>query len=161
LAEEGVRFRNGGMREVLVKPITREVLRAVIANLPEVAPAPLRLIDPAVLRSLAQDLGLEKAAALVSKFLAEAGRIVGHVADGVLSAKPDDAVLRDLHRLQGSAAMFGTEILHAYLSDVETDWKEGRVDLVNKRLKELRCIWENTERAVQDTGVFAQVSSFR
>ena len=57
--------------------------------------------------------------------------------------------------------MFGTDILHAYLSDVETDWKEGRVDLVNKRLKELRCIWENTERAVQDTGVFAQVSSFR
>ena len=161
LAEEGVRFRNGGMRDVLVKPITRSMLRAVVAGLPNVMPKPLRLVDKRVLLTLVQDLGQDRAGALVTRFLTEAASIVEKVAKGLVGAGPDHEVLRDLHRLEGSAAMFGAETLQTCLSEVETAWKQGMADDAAQRLTALRSVWHNTEVAFQEAGVFAQPSSLR
>ena len=163
LPDEAARFRAGGMAQVLVKPITRDALRAVLAGLPaKAAHTPMvRLVDLAVLRSLAQDLGPDRADSLTRKFLAEARIIVETIAANLTPAQPDTAVMRDLHRLEGSAAMFGAQALQGHLSDIETAWKLGTAPEATARLSELLVLWQKTEQAFQDAGVFAQPSSLR
>ena len=165
LAEEASRFRNAGMSRILVKPITRDMLRSVLGSLLDARTdgegGHDRLVDLTVLHALAKDLGHDKATALVRRFLTETAAQVDSVATALLLARPDDEVLQDLHRMQGSAAMFGAKVLGSYLSGIETAWQQGQTEDAERRLAALKLIWQNTERAFHEAGVFPQASSLR
>ena len=163
LAEETARFRADGMIEVLVKPITREALKSVL----QVAAAGGRpkpeanLLDFTVLRALFEDLGASRAGSLVQKFRAEATAMVARITEQSARSLPDQNLIRDIHRLEGSAAMFGAKKLQRTLAEVETAWKSGAADQAARHLTRLNGVWEATEAAFQDELSLAQPSSFR
>ena len=167
MAEETLRFRAGGMVEVLVKPITREALKAVLRRAaigPGLAIEPgwtAPLLNRKVLDALAKDLGQSKASKLVQKFRSEAAVTVGQITAALGVAPPDPTMIRDLHRLEGSAGMFGANGLQMVLSDVETAWKTGAQEEVGAILGRLKGVWDATEAAFQDDADFAQPSSLR
>jgi PAS domain S-box-containing protein len=167
LADETTRFRQGGMSRVLVKPITRDMLRSVVAELggsvPHDGDGPVapRLVDITVLRALQDDLGAIKTAGLVRKFLSETGASLDQIMRTLTNSKADPQVLHDLHQIQGSAAMFGALALQAHLSGIVAAWKHGRIDEFEGGLTALDCIWKNTEKAFQELGILAQTSSLR
>ncbi len=161
LADEVARFRAGGMAQVLVKPITRDALRTVLAGLPLLQPGQTGPIDRVILMSLGQDLGAKRAGELVKRFMAETRDIVARIATGLVSAAPDQALIRDLHRLQGSAAMFGARALQTHLATIETAWKLGSTQDAETLLADLQRVWHATEHSFQEFEGFPQPSSLR
>ena len=161
LAEEASRFRGAGMARVLVKPITRDMLRAVLGSMGGGEGARDRLVDLAVLQSLTEDLGGDKADLLVRRFLTETAAQVDLITATLHSAKPDVDILRVLHRMQGSTAMFGAGVLGSCLSDLETVWQQGQTYDAERQSGVLNLIWLNTERSFHEAGAFAQASSLR
>ena len=167
LAEETERFRASGMVAVLVKPFSREHLRSVLQEamagqgprMPAALDGPL--LDKDVLEALAQDLGPSKAQELLQAFRVEATTTVGRVAERTAIAFADQDLLRDLHRLAGSAGIFGARGLQKALSEVETAWKTGAVETAEAGLTGLHEIWLATDHALQEEAALAQPSSFR
>ena len=203
LAEETARFRAGGMVAVLLKPITREALKAVIqrpaprAGQPEDAdhkanrsagfhnnqairetpdqnavsgkypdPAAL-LVDRRVLDAMIIDLGPDKALHLLHKFRSEAAAAVTRITATLAVAPPDQTMIRDLHRLAGSAGMFGACGLQTLLAEVETAWKTDALAQAAILLARLQDVWLATEAAYhagaahQEGAALAQPSSLR
>ena len=180
LAEETARFRAGGMVAVLLKPITREALKAVIqrpvprAGQPDQNavsgkypdPAAL-LVDRRVLDAMIIDLGPDKALHLLHKFRSEAAAAVTRITATLAVAPPDQTMIRDLHRLAGSAGMFGACGLQTVLADVETAWKTDALAQAVLLLARLQGVWLATEAAYhagaahQEGAALAQPSSLR
>ncbi len=162
LAEETERFRKGGMQRILTKPITREAIRTVLASLPVKAPdGPGQVVDLVVLRSLSQDLGRDKADTLTGRFLTEAGVIIARIGESLSQSDLDPQSMRDLHRLEGSAAMFGAVALHQTLQSIETAWKQGQTRQAVSWSSTLATVWQDTATAYQAEGFRAQPSSLR
>jgi PAS domain S-box-containing protein len=168
LAEETARFRAGGMVAVLVKPFSREQLRSVLHDalaghgglaMPPGVDGPL--LDRDVLEDLARDLGPSKARTLVQAFRVEATTTVSKITDTTAISPADRNLRRELHRLAGSAGIFGARRLQKALSEVETAWKTGAVEKAGAGLAGLHEIWLATDRALQEEAALAQPSSFR
>ena len=167
MAAETAKFRAGGMKEVLVKPITREALKAVLQAATYGSGQTWNssqrglMLDRKALDALSVDLGRSKASKLVLKFRMEAAATVARVAAALTHAAPDKAMIHDLHRLQGSAGLFGACGLQSVLSDIETAWKTGAQDEAGNILARLTGVWEATEAEFQDEPDFAQPSNLR
>ena len=171
LPSEAARFRAGGMRDVLIKPVTRVMLKAVLQAATDDKPPVARpngqiVLDPMILKAFAQDLGPAKADELLRKFRLEAESTVARVVSSFAGAKPEapDAetiLIRDLHRLEGSAAMFGAVALHKALAEVELSWKTGLGLGDASTGARIGAIWRSTEAAFQDVDDLAQSSSLR
>ncbi len=165
LPEEAARFRKAGMERILVKPITRAMLKAVLDGFLEAGIGAEvvadKLLCDDVMQELVQHLGEAKTKALAGRFLTETAAQVDMIVATLQRAKPDDEVFRVLHRIQGSAAMFGAKALGSYLSDIEAAWHEGQADEAARQLAALGLIWQNTQRAFHEAGVLPQASSLR
>ncbi len=165
LAEDSARFRANGMAEVLLKPMTREALKAVLLSakartaMDDPAQPDAGLLDHRVLAFLASDLGSAKASSLLQEFRVEAAAILRRITATALL--PDQTAIRDVHRLAGSAAMFGANRLHSTLWQVESAWKAGKTDEAMALTALLSSIWASTDAAFQDVGDLAQSSSLR
>ncbi len=171
LASETARFRAGGMKEVLIKPVTREVLKAVLqtatADMTPVArPDGHVVLDRKILDAFFKDLGPAKAGELMAKFRAEAASTVAQIVSAFAGQMPDlpdveTILIRDLHRLEGSAAMFGAVALHGALAQVELSWKTGQGLGDVATGARIDTIWRSTEAAFQEAASLAQSSSLR
>ena len=173
LPEETDRFRaDGRMQDVLTKPVTREMLRAVLARLPfwavqnaHGAHAPgLRreaLIDLEVWSQVHAALGALRAQELAARFVSDTDR---RMADLVArSGEPGSEVelIGDVHRLSGSAAMFGAAAFHARLLAIEDLCKRGDKPAARAELPGLVSVWHDTAQAYRAGGSLAQASSLR
>ena len=166
LSQETDQFRAGGMQQILVKPITRDALRATIAavqngTVPGQAlggptPAGALLLDLTVLHALIEDLGHDRAHDLMAKFLAEVGTSIDQLVAGT-----DLPMLREIHRLEGSAGMFGAQALHARLAQIETLCKAGDMAAARIILADLALLWRDTELAYRSAVPLPQPSSLR
>ena len=167
MAEETARFLAEGMSKVLVKPITRDALKAVLKSVTPGHSGHLgagrsgSVLDRKALEDLAKDLGAGKASDLVAAFRSEASATVARVAALAPMAPLDQVVLRDLHRLTGGAGIFGAQALRELLSEVETAWKTEKAGEAKTLLTALQGVWLATEAAYQDMPAFAQPSSLR
>ncbi len=168
LAEEVARYRAAGMVAVLMKPITREALKAAILGaafetaLAEPEATSAILLDRKVLGALISDLGHAKSRKLLHKFRLEAAATVGRLTATLAVAPPDQTMIRDLHQLAGSAGMFGACGLQTLLGQVETAWKTGALAAAGSLLARLQAVWQATETAYQeDAEALAQPSSLR
>jgi len=166
MQKDTARFRAVGITQSLVKPITRGSLRAVLGGVIDAVVVPAEtsgdgLIDIAVLQEMAQDLGAERAQALLQKFLTETdGLLEGIMADLASDARFNEAK-RTAHRLAGSAAMFGAVGLHRLLAQMEMAWKSGQTDVVRRDAAGLTDLWQHTRTALYDLVVVRQLSSLR
>ena len=163
LREETERFRAGGMQSVLVKPITRDTLRSVLDGLPGQAPETVAegLIDLDVLAALRSSLGPARAEKLLGKFLADTERRITDLTARAEDPGSEADLVSAVHRLSGSAAMFGATRLHARLSAIEDLCKRGDKDRARASIPEITALWASTAQAYRDLGSLAQASSLR
>ncbi|SDH94276.1 ATP-binding protein [Lutimaribacter saemankumensis] len=136
-AAESPRTLEAGFDQVLTKPVTWPMLRAVLRGQVPAAPVPGAsdpLIDAAVLAALSVALGPEKRAALLRDFRTLGEELLQRLDAG--DTAPD--VLRDkVHWLAGSAAILGARRLHTALSDMETAIDSGQVSPAPEGLEPL------------------------
>ena len=154
LAADTVRFTAAGMRDALIKPITRHALQRALGS---IQPAPA-LLDMSVLAEMQADLGPARAHDLVARFLAETSQSVTNLINTITLDQTDIA---EVHRLEGSAAMFGANALRLALSQIQTLWKSGTPQQACSGLPGLQPLWQLTHQAYRDTGFLAQPSSLR
>ncbi len=158
LPEEAARFRAAGLRDTLIKPITRRALQAVLSPVIQSEPAPV-LIDLAVLHSMAGDLGPDRTERLMDRFLTETSQSVARLSDTTRTL--DQSAIREIHRLEGSAAMFGAQAMRLALSQMQTAWTQGAADQVSRDLTGLPALWQQTQQAYVDAEALPQLSSLR
>jgi PAS domain S-box-containing protein len=122
---ERQRFREAGMSDCLVKPVTRGMLAVLLAGgepeAPDEPPAPAEPVDAAVLADLAAHLGDAPAGALICRFLAEGDAMMARLAVGL----PRDEARALCHGFAGSAATFGAVAMAARLVRAEAALTDG------------------------------------
>ena len=172
LTADSHRFAAAGMRVTLTKPITRPALNAALAAVLDpdatppvpIMPAPtmpapaLALIDVTVLQDMASDLGPDRAAGLLHTFLTETAQSLSTLA---AQHQLDQTSLRELHQLEGSAALFGAVALRQALSHLQTAARSGQTDQIRAGLTGLPDLWHQTRSAYGKAGVLPQLSSLR
>ncbi|MCT4685467.1 MAG: ATP-binding protein [Roseicyclus sp.] len=158
------RFRAAGVDDILVKPISRQALRVVLAALapspPQPAPAapprPLSppqsapqspspdLIDAEQIEDLAEALGPEKFAELMTAFRHETAEAVASIAQRLEQGETGADLADAVHHTSGSAAVFGARALRSELAALETLLRDGGTPDPATPTR-LRACWAETE----------------
>ena len=152
------RFRAAGLDDILIKPISRDGLRAIIKRYSKTGPAPDRaltdtdtamdLLDFTHLDTLANALGEEKFNILFQEFLSETEKAIHDVSYSIETGTAGNALREKVHHASGSSAMFGAQALRRDLATVEERLLEtGACDQAFARV--LRQTWAKTERELR------------
>jgi CheY-like chemotaxis protein len=152
LSDEVAQFKEAGMQEVLVKPVTGEALASILraycktsherANL-----APTPLIDTAVLAELFEAMGDALSQTLLQDFVKQVESTLATLADP--TAQSCSETLRpEIHKLSGSAAMFGAIAFTQDLRALEALCKAGQLDQAQQLIEQLPDVWETTIAAL-------------
>ena len=125
------RFREAGLDDVLIKPISRATLGSLVERIAARAPAGAQpppgpegqrdgtAINEAQIEEMRQLLGAERTARQIGLFLKEAEDLLARM-PGTIPAGAGVAEMREaVHRLAGSAGILGASDLHARLQELE------------------------------------------
>lgn len=146
--EEDSRLRSAGADAIYVKPIRRNVLRALLAgryargalyNLS----SPGTSVDSTVLDQLIGVFNGESVANLLDRFFAEGDRFIDDM-DSLEHAPPEEAADR-LHRFAGSAATFGAIAMQSALCRAEAAVLDGGVRDGMPELEDISALWRQTK----------------
>jgi CheY-like chemotaxis protein len=155
-AADKERFRAAGVDDILVKPISRQELRTVLAGFSRqrarsggsapVAPATL---DRTQLDELGAALGRERLAQLVAAFRTELQDAIETIASRLDRGEVDLGLVESVHHAAGSAAMFGAAALRDELAALEDLIRRG--DQPDEATgPSLQATWSRTEAALSD-----------
>nr|WP_239025453.1 PAS domain-containing hybrid sensor histidine kinase/response regulator [Roseibacterium persicicum] len=152
------RFRAAGVDEILVKPISRKGLRAVLARFSQhgaaapsepgaeaADPAPL---DRAQLDELAAALGPEKVRALVGAYLSETGAAIAAIVARLQTGAVDASLADAVHHAAGSSALFGAQALRGALAALEDRIRDGDAPDAQDA-SALAEVWTRTAQALE------------
>ncbi len=150
------RFRAAGLDDILVKPISRDGVRRILAIClgGDTAPALAVAEDEtsplahAHLDSLIDALGPEKSAVLVREFLSEMTAAVEEIVRRLAAAETGDTLRADVHHAAGSAALFGAELVRGELARIESRLKTGEACGADEAQR-LASAWRQTAPALQ------------
>jgi CheY-like chemotaxis protein len=171
LPAETDRFLASGMQAVLVKPITRDKLRRVLAGdtiSPRMPPddTATALIDQEALEQLQSSIGAQKADQLITRFQTETEAGISDLLARADNPATPFAPIGDIHRMAGTAAMFGAAALHQRLTRIEDFCEAGDLAAVRAARAVMAALWEATQAAYRDRayrigGDLPQAASFR
>lgn len=156
--EDEERFRAAGLDDILVKPITRMVLREIIGRVygqdkdrlaakghgNHHSPA----LDLAHIDQLSATLGQEKTHWLVAAFLSETGASVAAITQGIAQKDQSQALGQRIHHAAGSCALIGAASLRKTLIALEDRVTMG-APLDGDDIATLQSIWAETSQALQ------------
>jgi PAS domain S-box-containing protein len=151
LPDEIDRFRDAGIDDYLIKPVTRGILGQALSGAPRPVQAmpladraqALPILDLRQLDELFARLDDSTADELLRRFIAE-----GDEAIPQLTACPPVSTLDRLcHRLAGSAATFGAARLAAVLT--QTAERERTESALSELQRDLDAIWQATRPALE------------
>lgn len=112
-------------------------------------PAAADLIDTDLLAELFETLGPERGLDMLSKFMtatdAEVPGIVARIKGGTTPLQDSQ---REVHKLAGSAAIFGAKALGAALRSMETACKAGDAAALAAAAEGLAQIWAQSRAAL-------------
>lgn len=157
LPAEIARFKAAGIDDTLIKPISRKALRLVIGQALG-ARGPLVLDDARIddglleaeaLDNLRDSLPPAHLARLSEEFLAETESELARLATPEGMAPEDPAFAKDVHRLAGSAAVFGAAGLRAILTDVERRALEGDHAGAKAAFETIPPVWSKTRTSLR------------
>jgi response regulator RpfG family c-di-GMP phosphodiesterase len=161
-SEDKERFRAAGFDDILVKPITRDGIRAIIAkfcgggataDVPAIAPAAgTDVMDNAHLETLAEALGREKMTSILGEFVTEMDEAIESIAASCEGVDAGRSQKPRVHKAAGSSALIGATALRELLVSLEDRIAVG--DALNSRdgLR-LRRIWQLTRDEIRRRGV--------
>ena len=152
-------FRTHGMDHYLSKPIDRADLRRLMTEIggapgspaapqPPVPAAPL--IDPDHLAALVGDMGETMTATLLQRFRGDARDSVPRITQQAGASDRADTLAHEVHKLAGSAGIFGAVRLRGLLAEIETACKTGDLDTARARAARLPDLWAETEDALAE-----------
>ena len=139
LPSEMDRFLAAGLNEILVKPVSQQGLRAILAKFSvknsdqsdygaEEEHADIdSLVDHAHLSDLVNALGAEKISRLVQDFSDEMGETLVSLDKCARSGEPKPEMRDKIHYAAGSSALLGAEALRLTLAKLEAQLAEGFV----------------------------------
>lgn len=126
-------------------PVPAPVLRKKHRKAPRMPDMPL--IDTAQIKQLVEDIGPEAMEQFLNRFITEGEAII---AQSEVYIDPE-AYVASLHRLAGSAAVFGAVRLKATLNEAETVWKEvGDDEVFRPLLGPVPSIWNESVEALRE-----------
>jgi CheY-like chemotaxis protein len=131
LPGEIARFRDAGLDDVLIKPISRTSLGAVLdrvsgsaAGVARTDDAPAAhdasLVDEAHVAEMRALLGDERTARQIALFLSEIDALLREVTEAPASGTAAPDLRASVHRAAGSAAILGATALREHLGGLET-----------------------------------------
>ncbi|MCA0997807.1 ATP-binding protein [Alloyangia pacifica] len=154
------RFREAGMKVTLTKPITWRALTEAIAGIaPVAAPLPeaqgaadmdpqdAPVLDDVALDAAATTLGAELFASLRDRFVSETEDGLRELAKEMRAGIDPTRYAEKVHRIAGSAAVFGASALHAALR-VEEERARSSEALPVGSLDAVMPVWQATRRAL-------------
>ncbi|SDI09389.1 PAS domain S-box-containing protein [Salipiger marinus] len=154
LPQDMARFQAAGMTHTLTKPITWKALAAILAEVEPLASAvdadqaEDQVIDIAVLQAAQEALGPKAFRDLRSRFLQETEAALADLAEMLSRGLAPDRYAALVHRMSGSAAVFGASALHAALRRQEDLARAGQPPAPDA-LDRLLPVWQVTRRALQ------------
>jgi CheY-like chemotaxis protein/anti-sigma regulatory factor (Ser/Thr protein kinase) len=132
-----------GMDAVLTKPLSRDALRAVLAERSAPAPGTVTgLVDRAQSAETRQALGAQTFVKLIARFAQEVDDLVDWL--GSDAAQDYLEVAARCHKVAGSAAVFGAVGLREQLKQIETAAKTGQTDALRAAMAGLPQVWTDT-----------------
>jgi PAS domain S-box-containing protein len=149
LPEDLERFRAAGMVQVLTKPISTGRLRTLLQTVfvgdgaAKGKKAEEPLIKQQVLDQLRKTLGERKFQELLDQFVEQTDRELAQLSSAEISGNAVSMVAA-VHKLAGSAAVFGAVALHRDLELLESRLKTGKVKTAATQLAQLQARWAET-----------------
>lgn len=126
---------------------TTSTAAAPVTPMPHHKKEPSPMIDPEQITRLAEDLGRSTMDNFLERFFSEGELVIGSA-----DHSSDPATLvADLHRLAGSAAVFGAVHLREALNRAEGEWKQSQNrHNLQPHLDELPKVWSDSVTALRD-----------
>lgn len=165
LPSETERFMAAGMQMVMTKPVSREALRRALRQVTgqvsassasaetasDVEAEPF--VDAARLAELRETLGPKALQNTLQSFFTEVEPLVSYWRGLELLADRDvtrlESLKRDVHRVSGSAAIFGAVRFRARLVEVESACKTGNPEMAAAGLHYAVAVWPETRAALE------------
>jgi len=158
LEDEVTTFLGAGMQLVLNKPVSGKALAKSLKEALSMAPTPAPtlshgpasgLIDADLLTELFETLGAARGADMLLKFLtATDADLPGIAARISAGTQPLTDTQREVHKLAGSAAIFGAKALNAALRDMEAACKAGDTAALVPAAQGLTSLWVQSRAAL-------------
>lgn len=151
LPDEIDRFRQAGMNDALVKPVSRARLRSALGKIgsdlsaPPPGPEVSDTLNVSVLSEMKQVLGQQKFGLMLEQFRGEVNEILTRLSDSETLPASDPEFVELVHKLAGSACMFGAQGLHQALSRIEAAVKSGAVEEAITLRGGLADTWNRTQ----------------
>ena len=156
LPEEIEGFLKSGMQDCLSKPIERNELKRILAQVAysnavltgngkaKTNGTKLPYFDPSQLEALASALGFEQVETLITRLRAEGSATT----DRLMGMSNDDPELAAVvHQFAGSCASFGLTSLRESLYGIEGKKKNGAL-VSNAEIEALKPLWKKSESAL-------------
>ncbi len=148
-------FKAVGMNDVLLKPISRDLLMEVLRSVSmkteknegsedSMETANLSLLDVGRLEEMSAAIGAGKTAKLAKSFILQADIGIKDLTSTRLAQEDLATVAASSHRLAGSAATFGAAKLRSILADIEGFAKQGDAHSYFANLRKLDEVWGDT-----------------
>lgn len=148
LADEIAAFGAAGMQDVLIKPVSRHALETAIEQARQaLPPKPPVLIDSDILAHFLEDIGLARATRLLDAFLNATDAAITDFKGADVSAETLPDLTREVHKLCGSAAIYGAVAFASALRQQELVGKAGDVAGYAAGLIVLEQLWQQTRVA--------------
>lgn len=154
LPDEIFKFNEAGMNDTLIKPISRVLLRKAIRMASDIDDERFErsqdaktdsIIDHNVLDELWDTLGEKAAADLIRQFVDETEIELDWITSDQRT-KFDTEFVNRVHKLAGSASLFGAVRLRELLFQIETLCKTERLEGLSELIRELEQAWQTTKR---------------
>lgn len=169
LSHEAEKFRQAGMNETITKPLSRKSIEHALAlagdSVTVFAPPKSSTIvktgsiNLSQLEELNAEIAPEHLAKMFKVFRKDADALVAKLASGPAKAINRAETVADIHKLSGTAAVFGADSFRARLLELQEIGKAGTATEENTRLHELPAIWDRAIREFNSASSFEWVGS--
>ncbi|MBD3679868.1 MAG: PAS domain S-box protein [Rhodobacteraceae bacterium] len=151
-------YEDSGMSATVTKPVSTadlaEVIMSVVLKSPKFTkeePQPMQetdLIDLSLFETMQRDLGEDRMAALVKNFLSDAEpRVEALLGWGEVTTDPS-GLKAEVHKLAGSAAVFGAVRLQRLLSGIETALRQSDFASASQGMSKVEDVWRDTREVL-------------
>lgn len=150
MGPEIARFRAAGMQDVLVKPVTGHALALMLETF-----LPTKndhtengVLSIETIEELLETMGEDRSRNLMQRFVKQTDEAMAQISATEGTAISAETLRADIHKICGSAAMFGAKKMNLLLRQLEDLCRNGDVNAVYEQWPQVISIWQDTCKAM-------------